>query len=788
MASFRGNRRWQLSSPLRFFTVLAALASLGSLSVVLALPAPAAEQGAPQPGGLAEPLGPESAYQTQALSPSAIPVLPGTWVQEGPAPIEDGPATASPKNEVAGAIEAVAAHPTDANIIYVGTVNGGIWKTTNGTLDSPKWSAQTDEQRSLSIGALKFDRADTTSNTLIAGVGRFSAFRRAGGPRTGLLLTSNGGKTWRAIDGGGTLKGINISGVAMHGSTILATADTADILDCHHIGIFRSADGGKDFSLVSGKAGTGLPSGRVFDIAEDPGDTAVLYAPVQSQPYAYCNERASGVYKSTDAGVTWSIVSDAAINALFNNTMQVCLIAAGANNNVYVGIVNSVRLAGLFHSTNGGRTWVSLDLPQINSFSSIHFSIVADAKNPSVVYVGGQQSSKGAILYRVDSTKARGSQAETLTNEGTARNTAPHADSRGMAFDANGNLLEVDDGGIYRRTSPENNTGDWYSIVGNLQVTELIVLAFDRNSGIIFGGAQDNGALVQASTGSARWIDVITGDSGDVDVDVTSRAPNSVRYLSIQSLFGFRRAYYSPRNVYLGDDEPQLRVIGGGAKLIPQGLTPVRVNTINSRRIVIGGQNAVYESADQGDTITELRPLIRANNPNTIVYGGSHGTNRPDADLLYVGAGSALYKRTAPPPAALTHVMTYPGKATIVGIAVNQVDFTRVYVADASNVFFSTDGGTSWSNITGDLATFGVGPIESIVFLFTPIVGTTEGVFTAFPSLGLGWHQMGTGLPHAPAYSLYVDQAKGVLFAALLGRGAWRLPLTVQRNAYGDSY
>ena len=33
-----------------------------------------------------------------------------------------------------------------------------------------------------------------------------------------------------------------------------------------------------------------------------------------------------------------------------------------------------------------------------------------------------------------------------------------------MTIAANGDLIEVNDGGIYRRTSPQNNTGDWFSI------------------------------------------------------------------------------------------------------------------------------------------------------------------------------------------------------------------------------------------------------------------------------------------------------------------------------------
>ena len=88
---------------------------------------------------------------------------------------------------------------------------------------------------------------------------------------------------------------------------------------------------------------------------------------------------------------------------------------------------------------------------------------------------------------------------------GTASGSAPHADSREMTFDANGNLIEVDDGGIYRRTSPRDNTGDWFSINGNLQVFEFHNVIYDTNSDILFGGAQDNGTPVQISTGSLVW-------------------------------------------------------------------------------------------------------------------------------------------------------------------------------------------------------------------------------------------------------------------------------------------
>ena len=60
----------------------------------------------------------------------------GTWVAQGPSPIRFGQVEGMGgpigyENPVAGAIHAVLPHPTDANTLYVGGTNGGIWKTTN---------------------------------------------------------------------------------------------------------------------------------------------------------------------------------------------------------------------------------------------------------------------------------------------------------------------------------------------------------------------------------------------------------------------------------------------------------------------------------------------------------------------------------------------------------------------------------------------------------------------------------------------------------------------------------
>src|SRR5262249_38105563 len=146
------------------------------------------------------------------------------------------------RGEVCGGAKAVAPHPTDADILYVGTVNGGVWKTTSARAARPCWDHQTDDQRSLSIGALEFDPTDALHQTLVAGMGRFSSLLETGGVRAGLLRTINGGTLWTPIDGSGRLTGLNISAVAPRGDTIVIAANAAD--NDANTGIWRSTDTG----------------------------------------------------------------------------------------------------------------------------------------------------------------------------------------------------------------------------------------------------------------------------------------------------------------------------------------------------------------------------------------------------------------------------------------------------------------------------------------------------------------------------------------------------------------
>ena len=171
-------------------------------------------------------------------------------------------------------------------------------------------------------------------------------------------------------------------------------------------------------------------------------------------------------------------------------------------------------------------------------------------------------------LFRIDASLTPGQQAMPLTHKGTASMTAPHADSRGMVMSPNGELIEVDDGGIYRRTDPRSADGDWFSMNGNLQVTEFHSAAWDANTQTILGGAQDTGAPHQSKSLHRTWETILEGDGGVVAIDVTSTPGLSIRYVSYYSLQGFTRLNFDGTNMLQGFDYPQLAVVGTSGEKI----------------------------------------------------------------------------------------------------------------------------------------------------------------------------------------------------------------------------
>lgn len=774
------------------------------------------------------------------------------WTAEGPVSSADGQVEnlgdTDEDDNVAGAIHTVLAHPDDADILYIGATNGGIWKTENATSASPTWTSLTSDQGAMSTGALTFDSADATNETILAGIGRYSSYGRVGSDRIGILKTTDGGDNWTHIDGGGTLQGKNISGIVANGNTIVVSVNIADSFTFGNIGIFRSTDGGASFTQIStgNGAAIGLPGGASYDLVADPNDSSTLYT---STVFSDLVGGTNGVYKSTDSGANWTKVSNATMDALITNNTSNLEIAVGQHNNVYATIINNgnPNNGGIFRSGDGGANWVAMEVPTTNEGGTdvglnpkgqkgpgdgsapeeiaggqgtIHFSIVADPNDPFGVYVGGDRqprtngdtggfpNSIGANdftgrLFRGDASQAIGSQWEHLTHSdslgaaggGTASSSAPHADSREMVFDANGDIIEVDDGGIYRRTSPIDHTGDWFSLNGNLQVTEAHDVAYDSLSNIIITGNQDTGTTYQTADGS--WYSQHTGDGGDVEVDnVTLAGSNqSVRYTSFQNLGSFRRSVWDASGELVSQTFPNLTDNDGF--FAPQFKTPVELNAVDKTRILIGGgdlrdsnenlikEAGIYESTDTGATMTRVTDFgVSAFVGEALVYGGFIGATG-NADLIYAGndSGSVTVRTTAGGAFTTTAVGD-----SIRDIVVDPTDYTSAFALDTDQIFMSTDTGANWLDITNNLTTtFGVDDFYSMQYIPTGynfdalVVGTERGVYHSLSNENFGtWYSFGSDMPNAPVWELDYDIDDDVLIAGTLGRGAFSMASVAQ--------
>ena len=226
-----------------------------------------------------------------------------------------------------------------------------------------------------------------------------------------------------------------------------------------------------------------------------------------------------------------------------------------------------------------------------------------------------------------------------------ANATAPHPDSRFMAFDADGNLLQTNDGGIVRLVSPNTATRNWVAIDGDIRSAEFHSIAYDTVSNIVFGGTQDNGTAVQKTPGNFTWMQLLGADGGVVGVDA-SNPVESLRYSSFQNFGFFNRSTWDATNKMLAQVAVKL-IITEGPGSDPadpsknmtlsqfdkniQFYQPFVLNAIDPSRMLIG-TNQLYESLNKGDSLNNLgclTPLVMGKCVGALVgFGGLRPAHR----------------------------------------------------------------------------------------------------------------------------------------------------------------
>lgn len=732
------------------------------------------------------------------------------WIFEGPAPINNAQLTAAPNNAAAGAINSIAVNPLNAAQIVIGTVNGGIWETTNANPASPgtiNWTPLTDQLPSLAIGSVAFSPLDATGNTLYAGTGSFS--NGFDGPQPdGALRTTDGGATWTVLASqtfqGQRIETILPTGVNLGPGTkeviLASTVGNADNNWLAGGGLFESKNNGDTFTVLTGN---GLPTGSVTSLIADPNNASQFFAAIPKQ----------GIFKGiSDAQgtITWT-ESDTNVTGIVDST-DITLTAqsiAGVTT-LFTTVSKDDSIEAAFTSGNAGAAWTALATPPApnsnfagaGSAFNHKVNLVADPVNAGVIYMSGQGTDN---VFRYDPAGA--GNWVLIVDGGAQGNTQPHADARGLAFLGNTTLLEVDDGGFYFLNNPTNATANsWQNFNRTLGATEAYKIAYDANNNLILAGNQDNGSNVQTATGSTIWNQYSGGDGGSLAYD----SVNSINY-TMANNFGFwtrngtqlhlKGAAASPDFSGLnstkasggfGTDRSFVGNSGGF------NVVPFVLNSTDPTQMLIGRQGLYTGTGpNTGDIITEVTPA-NMEIANALIFGGQRaGTAQANVIIAGDTAGNLFIRGES---GSTFNEVTGPGSGGIVSLAVDPQDWRRVYVVQGTTLrsgspnfancqVFVTDNITDLTNhpfrdITGNLKspTLTNGAMRAIT-LFDNTPGTVgdsvpivAGVGGVYRLLNGAWSRYGSALPNAVAEDIQYVTSQDLLIVGTFGRGEWEVP------------
>lgn len=513
--------------------------------------------------------------------------LPPHWVEQGPGPIiqtpESGRASVEVvgvgSNPVAGAIDALAAHPADADILVAGSVSGGVWVTRNAQDIYPHWEPLTDGPSvpSLSISDLAFSTLN--NNIVYATTGSFSSAQDprladdlaqgilriditagvtnpvtpiqtsffTGLPITSILPVMSGPNTEDLFVSTLTRLGalgkpvVSPSGNDMGGvfrvSTTAAGIASAPVHEYSQAPVTDLAKGtgsiiyagvpelgvvkrnGTVYSTINGIGTAALSDVQTstrIDLAAHSDEVvyaAVIEVPTTKLDADYAGgkklkvEDVRGFRGDESRGAVTINVGDAIQIAGMPSTNppritkidgRVLTLSAGIPGSFSVGdVVTAVskpqRVVGLYRTDGRGNAtpgdrWASLNTAEdplgivSDSSSDVHFSLAADPNLDSVVYIGGGGNHRDedcqvgtGIINRVSvrgQTNNQFGEWQSMVCSAMGQ-TAPHADSRAIVFDVNGDMIQADDGGIYRL--PITGVPITKSIVSN----EIFEVGFD---------------------------------------------------------------------------------------------------------------------------------------------------------------------------------------------------------------------------------------------------------------------------------------------------------------------
>ncbi|HKS95744.1 MAG TPA: glycosyl hydrolase, partial [Terriglobia bacterium] len=667
-----------------------------------------------------------------------------------------------------GRVEAVAGLP-GTNTYFFGSVDGGVWKSLDA---GQSWEPLFDKEPVQSIGAIAIAPSDP--NVIYVGTGE-PCLRGDISYGDGIYKSTDGGKTWTHIGLDDTQ---HISAIIVdpkNPSLVMVAAIGHAFGPNEQRGIFRSADGGKTWQKVlykDDKTGGG-------DIVFDPTNSSIVYAALYQivrQPWGFeSGGPGSGIYKSTDEGLTWTHLEG---NGLPSGVLGKIGLAVGADGErVYAQI--EAEKGGLYVSNDAGEHWSLVNDDDRFRQRAWYFThIYADPKDVNEVYVldtGVYRSIDGGRSWQ----EITGGDSHMLWID-------PSDTSHMIVGDDGGAAVSLDDGGTW---STRNNqpTAQFYHVSTD-----------DRFPYYLYGSQQDSGTVAIASRGNpTQFYGVGGGESGWVVSDKTGDAVYGDSY------DGEITRYDRQSGEVLDVSPWPLNPMGHGAANLKyrfQWTAPIAASPFDENTIYFGG-NVLFRTTDAGKSWTIISPdLTRDDKSKQQSAGGpitKDNTSAEYYDTIFVIAPSAAAHGEVwvGSDDGLVHVTRDDGQhwedvtpkdkptwAKISGICPSAFAAGTAYLAVNGEklddfhpyAYKTTDFGHTWTKITAGIpdGSYVHAVIEDPGHRGLLFAGTELGVYVSFDDGGR-WQSLQSNLPRASVRDLTIHGND--LLIATHGRAFWSL-------------
>lgn len=671
--------------------------------------------------------------------------------------------------------------PNDPNLYYMGTAGGGVWKTTDA---GNSWECISDGFFGGSIGAVAVSEADP--NVIYVGEGE----------QTLRGNVSSGKGVWKSLDAGTTWQFVGLKD-SEHISRIRIHPQNPDIVYVAAIGnlwkpnetrgVFRSTDGGKNWEKVlyiSDKAGAG-------DLIMDPNNSRILYAATWEMSRNGYRMDSGGpdsrMYKSTDAGDTWTDISTHTGLPGFPWGIVGITVSPVDSNRIWAII--EAEEGGVYRSDDAGKTWEKINANRALRQRAWYYSrIYADTQNKEKVYVMN-------VSYGVSTD---GGKTFTLKN-------APHGDHHDLWIAPNNNqrMAIADDGGAQISNDGGNNWTTYY----NQPTAQFYRIATDSIFPYrIYGAQQDNSAIRIAhrspgnSITEADWEPTAGGESAHLAPDPkNNQIVYGGTYKGYMNRLDHTTGQMTSTNVW--PDNPA----GSGAEVMKYRFNwnyPVTFSR-HDPNVLYAGSNFLHKTTNGGHSWQTISPDLTRGLPETIKSSGgpitqdntgaefysnifviSDSALEPgviwtgsDDGLIHVTKDNGITWENVTPPAAMSPKLNMincidpspfqKGTAYVAATAYKFGDYTPY-------LYKTQDYGKTWQLITNGIkdtdytrAIRSDKVREGLLY-----AGTEWGMYVSFDD-GASWRPFQLNLPITAIRDLHVRDND--LIAATHGRSFWMI-------------